>query len=136
MGESAGEGLWLLALVTGGRWHVTGGRWHVTHDTWHETCHMWYVTPATRDMIFFKQKVTKCERKKCKKRAKKCPRVQKSFQKAGFHSFGATIRTRRESRCLRYALFLYVLVKKFWLIKVFMWSKNLKKVFWWTFLFE
>ena len=41
MGESPGEGLWLLALVTGERWHVTCETrhvtcqiWHVTHDTW------------------------------------------------------------------------------------------------------
>ena len=29
--------------------------------------------------------------------AKKCPKVQKSIKQAGFHSIGATIRTRRES---------------------------------------
>ena len=32
MGESAGEGLWLLMLVTGWRWHVKGGWWHVKCD--------------------------------------------------------------------------------------------------------
>ena len=30
IGESAGEGLWLLAIVTGGRSHATGGRCHAT----------------------------------------------------------------------------------------------------------
>ena len=100
MGESAGEGLWLLALVTGGIWHVTCHTWHVTRDTWH--------------MIFFKQKVPKSARKvtkkcqKVQKMAKKCPKVQKSVKKAGFHSIGATIHTRWESLCLPHAdFFLY-----------------------------
>ena len=35
MRESAGEGLWLLAIVTGGRLHVTCGMSHVTCDSWH-----------------------------------------------------------------------------------------------------
>ena len=39
------------------------------------------------------------------KMAKKSPKVQKSVIKAGFHSIGATIRTRRQSRCLPYAQF-------------------------------
>ena len=33
-----------------------------------------------------------------KKKDNKCQKVQKSAKKAGFHSIGATIRTRRESR--------------------------------------
>ena len=42
--------------------------------------------------------------------AKKCLKVQKGVKKEGFHNIGATIRTRRESRCLPYAglTFLYV----------------------------
>ena len=33
------------------------------------------------------------------------PKSAEKCQKGGFHSIGATIRTRRESRCLRYAVF-------------------------------
>ena len=35
----------------------------------------------------------------------KRPKSAEKCQKAGFHSNGATIRTRRESRCLHYAGF-------------------------------
>ena len=35
----------------------------------------------------------------------KMPKSAESVKKAGFHSIGATIRTRRESRCLPYAGF-------------------------------
>ena len=40
------------------------------------------------------------------KMAKKCPQVQESVIKAKLHSIGATIRTRRERRCLPYVGFL------------------------------
>ena len=43
MGDLAGEDilLWMLALVT-------GGRWHVTCDTRYEICDMWHFTPHMR----------------------------------------------------------------------------------------
>ena len=44
MGELAGEGLGLLALVTGVRRNVIFDMWHVTCDMWHVTCHMSHVT--------------------------------------------------------------------------------------------
>ena len=45
--------------------------------------------------------------------AKKCPKVQKSVKKAGIHSIGSSIRTRRESLCLPYEeFFLYILNQK------------------------
>ena len=61
-------------------------------------------------MILKKQKVPKSSRRVTKsaknatttKNAKKCPQVQKSVEKAGFHIIGAAIRTHQESRCLPY----------------------------------
>ena len=78
MGESAGKGLWLLALVT-------GGRWHLTCDTSHVTCHTWHVTRDTWHMIFFLSKKCQKSHKNCQKKstqkilksAKKCRKVSK-----------------------------------------------------------
>ena len=44
------------------------------------------------------------------KMAKKCQKVKKSVKKSGFHSIGATFRTRQESRCLPYTGFFLKLV--------------------------
>ena len=47
--------------------------------------------------------------KKCQKNlflnAQTCQKVKKSFKKAGFHSIGATIRTKQKSRCFLYGEF-------------------------------
>ena len=87
IGESAGEGLWLLALVKAGRHHVTGVRWHVTCDKWHVTshvsyaiCELWHVTHD----FFLLQKVAdnlQEVRKIRRKKIKKCLKVQNSFKK-------------------------------------------------------
>ena len=68
MGESLGEGLWLLTLVTGRRWLVI--------------CDMWNVT------FFLKGQKSHLKYQKCKWKAKKCSKVQKSVKKMGFHSIG------------------------------------------------
>ena len=73
--ESAGERLWLLALVTGGRWHVT--------------CDLWKVLEKS-------QKGPKIHTKN----TIKCQKLQRSVKKAGFHSIDATFRTHQESKCL------------------------------------
>ena len=86
MGESAGEGLWLLALVTGGSWYVT--------------CDNYFLFIS----YFYKKKCQKSLKKVPKIICKKCLKVPKharkrkkrKCQKAGFHIIGATIRTRRE----------------------------------------
>ena len=52
MGESTREGLWLLALVTGERWHVTGYMWHVTCDLWHVAYDFFF------SLIFYLQKTS------------------------------------------------------------------------------
>ena len=61
-------------------------------------------------MMFFVnekcQKVQENKEEKCQKFkfvAINCPKLQKSFKQAGFHSIGATICTWRESQCLSYA---------------------------------
>ena len=78
MGESAGEGLWLLALVT-------GGSWHVTCDTWHVICQTWLVTHDTWFFLNKKcqkshEKWQKCNNKKWLKSAQKCRNVsQKGY---------------------------------------------------------
>ena len=41
-GESAGEGLWPLALMTGERWNVTRDMWNVTCDMWHMFFSLFY----------------------------------------------------------------------------------------------
>ena len=43
-----------------------------------------------------------------KEMAEKILKVQKIVIKAGFHSIGATIRTRRESHSLTYVVFLFI----------------------------
>ena len=65
--ESAWESLWLwlLALVTGWRWHVTCDIWNVIFDMWQVTCHMWHITCDSWQVThyLFKQKVPKSTRK-------------------------------------------------------------------------
>ena len=82
IGESAGEGLLLLPLVTGGKWPVTWDKWHMTCDKWHMTCHMshmrcdlWHMTHD-----FFK----KCQ--KCQKSNKKCQKFWICWQKSAQNS--------------------------------------------------
>ena len=68
-------------------------------------------------MIFFflqndLKKSQKCQ--KCKSIAK-MPKSEENINKAGFHRIGATIRTRRKSRCLPYAGFLFTV--QVWILK-------------------
>ena len=61
MGELTGEGFWLLALMTGVRWHVTCDMWLVICETW----------------FFFK-----CQKSHKIKKKKKCnQKMAKSAQK-------------------------------------------------------
>ena len=121
MGESAGEGLWLLAMLTGGRWYVTCDMWLVRCHTWHMTCDMcqtvFFLTKSAR-------KDTKSP-KKATKMAKKCTKMQNSAKNAVFHSFGATICRRCKSRCLSYSGF-WLLVTQWHLLDA------LKGKFWKT----
>ena len=64
MEELAGEGLWLwlLALVTNGRWQVTWDIRHVTcdtenvrHDMWHVIRDIWFVTHGTLRFVLPKK---------------------------------------------------------------------------------
>ena len=101
MGESAGDGLWVLALVTGGRWHLTCDTWNVTCDMSPVTCDSWHMT---HDFCLTKSGKKVPEKPlQGPKMAKKSPKVQKR----GFHSIAATIRTRQDSCCLLYAVFFW-----------------------------
>ena len=93
----AGEGLWLLALVTGWRWHVTSDQWHVINNMWHVTYDMWHVAWILWHLAHIFLKGPKSHKKYQK--IKKCQtvKVSRSVKKAGFHTIGATIRTCRES---------------------------------------
>ena len=107
MGESAGEGMWLLALVTDGR----------SRDMSYGKCDMWLVTC---DIYFFfwlkvpksAEKFTKRAKNATKKKYKKFPKVHKCVKKAGFHSIDADIRSRRERWCPELLLYLKRLFKK------------------------
>ena len=56
------------------------------------------------------RKVTKSVKTNQRKNAKKCLKVHKNVKKTGFYHIDATIRKRRESRCLPYAGFLYCIL--------------------------
>ena len=71
--------------------------WHITCDMWHVTCDLWHVT---HNFLVFTKNA-----RKFTKNAKKCLKLEKSVNKVGFHSIGAKFLTRRESRCLPYAVF-------------------------------
>ena len=66
IGESAVEDLWLLALVT-------SGRWHVTCDNWHVTCDMWFV----------REKSQKVQKKSTNRWLKMQKSAKKNVKKAG-----------------------------------------------------
>ena len=61
-------------------------------------------------MVFLLQKVQEKEEEKNKE--EKAKSAKKSVKKAGFHSIGPTICTRRESWCPLYARFLCIRVIK------------------------
>ena len=117
MGESSGEGLWLLALVTGGKWHVTCYLWHVT---------FFFCKKCQREQlvdlycvlhlcISYKQRkpesirVWETDYREVTKSAKNANNWIKSAQKCGncqkegFRSICATICTRRDNQCILYA---------------------------------
>ena len=48
-------------------------------------------------------KIAEMKKKKKRKKPNKVPKSAEKCEKAGFHGIGATVRTRRESRCLPYA---------------------------------
>ena len=92
-----------LAVRVSDRWKMTCDMWHVivTCDLWHMT-YDFFLTKNAKKVQEKSQKVPKMQPQK---NAKKCPKVQNCVKKAGFHSIGATIRTRQESRCLPYTGF-------------------------------
>ena len=68
---------------------------------------------------------SQCHHSVCVCNTKKCPNLKKSFKSAGFHSIGAIIRKRRESRCLPYAGFLVLVLISIWFVLSYNFEKDI-----------